>query len=93
MCVQNQVDELQIKLEAAEGERKKAEVEAKEHREKMSELENGHQKTHLEQTNQLEELKMKVYMHINVCKLVLIYINLNINFTTCHVFTCLVQYN
>ena len=58
--VQKKSEELERQLEAVEGERKKLEAEAKEHREKTSELESSHQKTQLELTSQLEEVKMKV---------------------------------
>ena len=66
LCVQNKVKELEIKFEAVEGEKSRLEEEAKEHRQKISELEDGHQKNHLELTNQLEELKMKVCVHVHV---------------------------
>ena len=58
--MQKKVGELEKQLEGVDRERKRVEAEAKEHREMTSELEDRHQKSQVELTNQLEELKMKV---------------------------------
>lgn len=52
-----------------ESERKKLEAEAREHSEKMNELESSLQKTQVELSTQLEDTKMKVRTFINHTKL------------------------
>lgn len=54
------MEELEGQLQSVENERKKFEAEAREHREKIGELESSHQKTQVELTTQLEDTKMKV---------------------------------
>ena len=57
------MEKLEQQLQSVEGERKKLEVEVKEHRDKISELENRHQKVQMELASQLEDTKMKVRTH------------------------------
>ena len=54
------MEELEQQLQGVGSEKKKLEAEAKEHREKINELESSLQKTQVELTTQLEDTKIKV---------------------------------
>ncbi len=54
------MEEFERQLQCVENERRKLEAEAREHNEKMNEVENSLQKTQVELTTQLEDTKMKV---------------------------------
>ena len=54
------MEEVEQQLQCVESERKKLEAEAREHNEKMNEVESSLQKTQVELSTQLEDTKMKV---------------------------------
>ena len=62
------MEEVERQLQCVESERKKLEAEAKEHHEKINELESNLQKTQVELSTQLEDTKMKVGTFINHIK-------------------------
>ena len=62
------MEEVEQQLQCVESERKELEAEARKHNEKVNELESSLQKTQVELTTQLEDIKMKVRTFINHTK-------------------------